>query len=575
VKPFSSLHPPSVLAEFGSGSLRILDGTDGLELSLERADNGRLTAGCIQMLAERLRTFLGRKSWRSRPRVICAIGAQGVSLRRLTLPRASRLELERLVHLQIEREFPVPPEDLAWGYLPVGSRGHGAARTDEVLVAAIKHDLLQQYEEVFRGCELSAVFTISALVRPWACPPPTASATWGVLEVGQINSELMTLTGEVPLAIRTLPFGRQSVTLAIQQALGVSIAEAEKLEKGLRDPSFASGDATIREKVRTVVTQEVAAFAATLAPGWIQGRLLLTGDAAYLDGLPEALSRSLGPSSTCERLPLESGEGRSAAILGLRAQRHATNQNPPIVLRRTAPNTVAARNARNSVAWKWAALAAVLALACGFLRYVQPVFGVSAMTRQIAELKARQARLPAIDRDLAFLQNLRTNQPPYLDLIHTLADSSPSGTRLDSISLNRRGDFSVRATLPNADAVIGFRSKLDASTRFSSVVVDEQTPSPDQQKLSVRITGQRSVGGGRTAKAALPSVPSVPAAGTSEVKAARESRPPPIPTPPGTQATGGALSVPPQTNANAAAPTAITPTNQSNNTNVGRATRLE
>jgi hypothetical protein len=38
--------------------------------------------------------------------------------------------------------------------------------------------------------------------------------------------------------------------------------------------------------------------------------------------------------------------------------------------------------------------------------------------------------------------------------------------------------------------VVEFRSKLIDSGLFSTVVVEEQTPTPDRQKVVVRITGQ-------------------------------------------------------------------------------------
>src|SRR5439155_26316122 len=100
--------------------LKVLDGEDGLELSLERLENGRLTPACRERLTSSLRLFLKRHKWRPRPRSVCAIGARGVSLRRLSLPASSKEELDRVLMLQIEREFPLSPDELAWGYRQLG-----------------------------------------------------------------------------------------------------------------------------------------------------------------------------------------------------------------------------------------------------------------------------------------------------------------------------------------------------------------------------------------------------------------------------------------------------------------------
>ena len=78
------INPASVFVEIGQSSLKALDGDAGLELPLERAENGRLTEACREKISEGLWGFLKARGWRPRPRAFCAIGARGVSLRRLT-----------------------------------------------------------------------------------------------------------------------------------------------------------------------------------------------------------------------------------------------------------------------------------------------------------------------------------------------------------------------------------------------------------------------------------------------------------------------------------------------------------
>jgi Tfp pilus assembly PilM family ATPase/Tfp pilus assembly protein PilN len=566
VKRFSFLPSTPVLAEFGQSSLRVLDGSDGLELSLERADNGRLTALCIERLVSSLRVFLGRRPWTSRRKVLCAIGARGISLRRLSLPRAQRVEMERLVLLQIEREFPLLPEELAWGFMPLGPDG-GESRptTQAVLVAAIKSDLLQQYEEVFAGCDVTPIFTLAAWARAGACPQLPLTGTAGMLELGRTASELATFQEGVLASVRSFPFGGESITAALQSQLGLSRPDAEKLKVELQETAGPVTNSAVRDAARAVIAAEMTKWATAVGQAGAPRKILLTGGSARLEGVPETFARVLGPGASCERVPLSRDEGCSAATLGLRAHTQKSQEDPPLVLRRAAPDLISARTGRTNsgAAWKWAALAACLALACVALRFVEPILGHSGVQDRIAKLQKRQAQLPAIDRELAFLQHLRTNQPPYLDLIYTLAESAPPGTRLDAISLNRRGDLAVRATMRSMDEVINFRSKLDRSSQFVSVMVDEQTPSPDQQKMTVRITGQRGAllarersaltnAPGSTAPAPspapslpMPRLPATPMEMPAAPAAALAGPPPPgpPPSPPGASpGTGAALT---------------------------------
>src|SRR6184192_37072 len=104
---------PSLYLEVGQTTLRALSGNEGLELPLERLPTGRLTAGSKEKLAGHLQTFLKKAAWQQRARVYCAIGARGVTLRRLTLPAATRENIPGLLALQIEKEFPLSPDELA------------------------------------------------------------------------------------------------------------------------------------------------------------------------------------------------------------------------------------------------------------------------------------------------------------------------------------------------------------------------------------------------------------------------------------------------------------------------------
>src|SRR3954466_7894474 len=146
-----------VYVEIGQSSLKMLDGEDGLELSLERQENGRLTAPCRERLISGLRVFLKNNSWRLRRRAFCAVAPRGVSLRRVTLPPCSKDGVERLLLLQIEREFPLAPDELAWGYQELGRKhpgGNGAPSTRELLVVAVKKEVLQEYADILSICGL-------------------------------------------------------------------------------------------------------------------------------------------------------------------------------------------------------------------------------------------------------------------------------------------------------------------------------------------------------------------------------------------------------------------------------------
>jgi hypothetical protein len=78
-----------------------------------------------------------------------------------------------------------------------------------------------------------------------------------------------------------------------------------------------------------------------------------------------------------------------------------------------------------------------------------------------------------------------------------LAKSAPQGTHFDSISMNRRGEISLRGFLRDGQQVADLRTKLIASGFFASVAVEEQAPTPDRQRVNIRMTAQWKAAGSR------------------------------------------------------------------------------
>ncbi len=190
-------------------------GNDELEMALQRDDSGQITISCRAQIIATAKDFLTKHQVRPGSRVLCAIEGRGVSLRRLSLPMASKEEFERLLRLQLEREFPVPPDQLAWG-----SR---VLRQDvvrqEVLAAAIRKESLQPLIEVFSGCGVNPDFTVAALCRVSRFEPPPGS--YGVLHLGRRQSEMLIYEDGFPAVIRVLNWGRENISSATAAGIDV------------------------------------------------------------------------------------------------------------------------------------------------------------------------------------------------------------------------------------------------------------------------------------------------------------------------------------------------------------------
>jgi len=451
LKERAVITPAPVYIEIGVDTFRALQGNNGLELPLERQNNGRLSTPCRENLAVRLKNFLKREKWQLPARAICAIAGNGLSLRRVVLPPAPKTEWQRLLMLQIETEFPLSPEELAWGYLPLSEApADGVPVRQEFLVAAVRKEVLEDYSSALSDCGIRPIFTLAALARSRFCPLPTEP--YSILDLDREHSEWTAFENNVPAVLRIFPWGTGNFMAA------------------------ESAPAVAPESIRVQ-----------------SGRMLFLTGAGDHHELVANLARSLGEGIVCRRIEEGQGPGLSAAILGLKEWAGTNGGAPPLILR-IKPRP--ARGIAGKLDWsepllrKRAAIAAALLAALLVLPYAQAFLLKPFVAHKVAVVESQTNQLSTIDRELSFLQYYKENAPPYLDALYLFSTAAQPGTRLDTLSMNQRGDVSFSGSFGNFQQVVQFRTELIHSGFFTNVTVDEQVPVPNQQKLNVRMTAQ-------------------------------------------------------------------------------------
>jgi hypothetical protein len=439
------MNSPGIYIEISQTTLKALHGETGLEVPLERASNGRLSEASRQKVAASLREFLPHKTWQLRPRAYCAIGARGVSLRKLTVPSVRKEEFQKLMRMQIESEFPLSPDELAWGYRSLGETRQNGTAKQELLVLAVKKDVVEEYSAILSECGVTPVFTLAAIARSAIVSQPLGS--YAILEVGEQSSELILFEHGVPVNVRSLSFSEN----------------------------------------QTASAEGLTSFAKALNGSWSGKKLFVAGSEASFKAVESCLTERFSSGVECEPLKVAGGRGHSSAVLGLRKALESDDSRL-IFFESQQPNAKAGVASATPV--KWAALAGALVVSLLVLPYAEALFLKPWIEKKFNALKADQSRLATIDQELDFLQMLKQSQPPYLDSLYLFAKSAPQGSKIDSLTMNRRGEVSVRASMRNGDQVAEFRNKLIASGFFSSVSVEEQAPTPDKQKVNIRLSAQ-------------------------------------------------------------------------------------
>ncbi len=480
--------------DIGHSSLKVRAGGAGLELPLERDASHALTKATVERVTAELHRFLAGRRPPAR-RVACAIPARGVSLRSLTIPSAPREETERLLGLQVEQDYPLPPAALAWGFGIHGTK-NGAAEQDVTLIA-IRREILADYAALLDGCGLSPSFSVGLL----AASRLVRHGGLGVLvDLGRTHSELVLFDGERPLRMRTIPWGSEEITAAIQKGTGASRDEAEATKLAWRgelplagtdapgesDPvggAIVRGLEPLLRNLRTIIAAEGAAAGEPERP-----TLFLSGGGSRLAGLEEHLRAALGEICEIARVEVDAAAGSSAVTVGLGLVETQGERNGAARTLRFLPLPAAAGlgalGVRASlVRWGSAALAlAGIALA---LRYLPPVIRVPGLEARIDSARARLAAAPSFERELSFLEELERTQAPALEVFHLLATLAPEGTKIHELGLDPRGNLTLKATAPSTQAANELRRGLEASKGFSQVVRHELLPKDGQFQFRI------------------------------------------------------------------------------------------
>ena len=196
----------------------------------------------------------------------------------------------------------------------------------------------------------------------------------------------------------------------------------------------------------------------------------------------------MGNGWRCERLESANTIGCSTAISGLK--KIAAEGSDPSLLIRVEQTGGAATSLAALDLKKWGIRVGALVVALLLLPYAEALLLKPHLAKKVASFKAEAGRLKVIDRELDFLRDLKQSQPPYLDALFIFSKSVPPGTHFDALSLNSHGVVSLRCAFRDGQQVADFRTKLIDSGFFASVTVEEQAPTPDHQRVNVRISAQ-------------------------------------------------------------------------------------
>ena len=483
-----------ILVDLGQTSLKVLEGDRGLEVALNRTPQGRLTGEARSAIQKAMASFLRTSPRRGRS-ALCALPAGGVSVRRFTLPPASREATRRLLKLQMEQAFPIPPEDLAWGFRIYGSR-NGFLRNErptpqEVAVLALRREVLEDHVALFSGIGLDPVFTLGALAASRLCPLNLAAFT--LVDIGRCHTEWLRFQHGKPVQVKTFHWGGESVTEAITTTLHLGRDEAEQRKIDLSADS-GGPDSGLQACIEDAVAP-LARFLIEPLPG--RGRdgeneapemNYLVGGGSRLAGLESILASALGEAVPVKVLESRRSEGHSAVTLGLRIMDKGQEEQPLIQFRTRAGNGVEDTGGNAMAPRPWILAAVGLVLLVLVLRYVPPLWKLGGLRDHISRTEAALDALPPMGKDLDFMATLDRSRVPVLEVLTVFGRVAPPEAVLQDFTLDARGQVSLKVQLKPTE-VNDLRTRLTQSGWFSDVILQDLKRAP-KRKVIIRLTAR-------------------------------------------------------------------------------------
>ena len=395
------------------------------------------------------------------------VGLRAIT-RELAMPLVPDSEIDSAVRLQALDVIPFAIDKALISARPleetVGANGLPERR---VLVAAAHRDLVDPLIAIVTAAGLTPVSvepTSSAMIRALFDPASAIDGPEAIVAIGAALTNVAVHENGVPHFVRTIAEGGDAVTAAIASVLGVPVADAEAVKRGL-DPSaphtrVALGAARDASMSLIAELRSSIDYYATLPGRSPVRRVVVTGGGSCLYGFVEQLQQQL-------RLPVVQGSALSridCSRLNVPAEEIARLDSAVSVVVGLAlpgakdvkeldllPPEVILRRKRKRVERAVVLVGIVLVVAMaalGVLRFLKVHNAenqVAGLQRQIAYLKTQIPKYDKVQQERAEILGLAAISNPIVQdevywpgVITALAHATPAGGTVTSFSARCR-----------------------------------------------------------------------------------------------------------------------------------------
>ena len=240
-------------------------------------------------------------------RVNLSFSAHAAFTRFVRLPAVDAAHLNKIAHYEAQQQIPFPINEVVWDYQIVNQ---GAKGEYDIVMVAIKEDVLRDILKIFNKLNMLVHIVDVSTLALYNCVAFSDVSTMdecvGILNIGVKTTNLIISEKNI-LWTRTIPVGMSVLTQAIRDTFGMSIEEAQQLQRKeasllFSDKGMSADEAFKKKQMVEITTSTIKAlqtdiirslgFYKTQFGGSNLKRIFIAGAGVYLQDIEKFLEQS-------------------------------------------------------------------------------------------------------------------------------------------------------------------------------------------------------------------------------------------------------------------------------------------
>jgi type IV pilus assembly protein PilM len=232
--------------------------------------------------------------------VVAAVGGHDVIIKKIQMDRMSEANAREVIRWEAEQHVPFDMESVQLDFQILDPEGDSPQMS--VLLVAAKRELIENRMSLLADAGLSAAiidvesFALhNAFGRNY---PSIDSGMVALVNIGHETTNVNVLDDGVPVLVRDIPFGSRRLREVLQRERGLPAEQAEEVVQGRVGGNGQGADlrAFVAERAEELAIgiERAAAVVTAQSGGQGIGRVFLSGGAARVPGVVEAIGNRLG-----------------------------------------------------------------------------------------------------------------------------------------------------------------------------------------------------------------------------------------------------------------------------------------